>query len=593
MSLRLWLPLNGTLENKGSDTVTIINNNATIDSSGKIGQCYSFNNSDSMIKIEGDLVSSMKSKTSFTISFWLYSNDSGNRSIYFATNTGTANVFGFALEKTTGELLRFYWQGSPDLNLSTFTIPNQEWVHIACVYKNDNVYLYKNGVLTASKTDGSIKISALTNTWSYASLGRDYRTGSTTLNGKLNDFRWYDNALSEKEIKEIAKGLVLHLPLNNNGLGNKNILFNSKESFNVIPAANVNVTARSLIEDNTCPIGGKVASFTIGANGTTSSGCYYNMTQMGINPASSYLTSNATYTLSFYGKSSVTAYLWAAALVESQTLIKYTPTSDKGAYIKLTSNWQKYTVTFQWTSTSKMTVCFYAYPNTSEVTFNIAGLKLEEGSVATPWCPNVADVNNAGLDGTIEYDCSGYCNNGTKTGSFSWTSDTPRYNVSTKFNGSQRIEAPFNPGNSPTFTVAGWFYHTGGTTYYGAKNNYNTFICLEGSRYFVYNGAGSAYVGNWTSITNTWQHVVLVHDAITSKLKLYINGSFVSEVTTNGTIYGSDILDIGGRQGAAQYSGKMSDFRIYATALSAEDIKSLYNNNAYIDSNGKIYGEIR
>jgi hypothetical protein len=79
-----------------------------------------------------------------------------------------------------------------------------------------------------------------------------------------------------------------------------------------------------------------------------------------------------------------------------------------------------------------------------------------------------------------------------------------------------------------------------------------------------------------------------VNDVANTALKLYINGAYVSQVTTNGTVYGSDMLNIGGRQGNAQYNGKISDFRIYTTALSAEDIKELYNTSAFICNNGTL-----
>ena len=49
------------------------------------------------------------------------------------------------------------------------------------------------------------------------------------------------------------------------------------------------------------------------------------------------------------------------------------------------------------------------------------------------------------------------------------------------------------------------------------------------------------------------------------------------EATTNG--YTSPYLD-----------GKLSDFRIYCTALSPEDILALYKKSTYIDNEGNLYG---
>lgn len=44
MALRVWLPLDGNLNNYGISGATVTNNGATVDNSGKIGKCYSFNN---------------------------------------------------------------------------------------------------------------------------------------------------------------------------------------------------------------------------------------------------------------------------------------------------------------------------------------------------------------------------------------------------------------------------------------------------------------------------------------------------------------------------------------------------------------------
>ena len=45
MSLVVWLPLNGNLENQGCCPIEVVNNGATIDNNWKIGSCYAFNGS--------------------------------------------------------------------------------------------------------------------------------------------------------------------------------------------------------------------------------------------------------------------------------------------------------------------------------------------------------------------------------------------------------------------------------------------------------------------------------------------------------------------------------------------------------------------
>lgn len=46
MALKVWLPLNGSLENKGISEPTIaLVGSPTINNSGKIGKCYTFSGS--------------------------------------------------------------------------------------------------------------------------------------------------------------------------------------------------------------------------------------------------------------------------------------------------------------------------------------------------------------------------------------------------------------------------------------------------------------------------------------------------------------------------------------------------------------------
>ena len=100
---------------------------------------------------------------------------------------------------------------------------------------------------------------------------------------------------------------------------------------------------------------------------------------------------------------------------------------------------------------------------------------------------------------------------------------------------------------------------------------------------------------NNTSFTITdgsWQHIAVVRESATST-KFYKNGVLVNTYTSScaAQASGSAIYYIGRdqRTGATAYKGYMSDFRLYATALSADDIKALYNIGAEIDNSGKVY----
>ena len=53
MALKVWLPLTGTLENKGISNITVTNNGATVNTSGKIGSCYYFDGTNDRITVEG------------------------------------------------------------------------------------------------------------------------------------------------------------------------------------------------------------------------------------------------------------------------------------------------------------------------------------------------------------------------------------------------------------------------------------------------------------------------------------------------------------------------------------------------------------
>ena len=147
MSLQIWLPLNGDLTQQGLSNVTVTNNGATVDNNGKIGKCYSFNGDTSAIDLTYSDFPNIFSGD-FTVSMWIYNNDSGGRSIFFGNYSSGVGTFGFNIEKQTNEAIRFYWSGSPDYYANDTVITASAWTHLTIVKTSSNVKFYTNGVLT-------------------------------------------------------------------------------------------------------------------------------------------------------------------------------------------------------------------------------------------------------------------------------------------------------------------------------------------------------------------------------------------------------------------------------------------------------------
>lgn len=122
-------------------------------------------------------------------------------------------------------------------------------------------------------------------------------------------------------------------------------------------------------------------------------------------------------------------------------------------------------------------------------------------------------------------------------------------------------------------------------------------LVLENTNYFnLYwgtSGINSApYIsdsGPASIITNnTWKYITAVRDRDNKKFHWYTNGNFI-ETDTPGTWY----EPTAGTQpfylfdGYVNYlNGYLDDFRIYATTMSAAQIKELYNAKAYLTSQG-------
>jgi hypothetical protein len=199
-------------------------------------------------------------------------------------------------------------------------------------------------------------------------------------------------------------------------------------------------------------------------------------------------------------------------------------------------------------------------------------------------------LTNMGMTDNIEYDVSGYRNNGTKVGSITYDADTPRYGTSTVFSGNQHIVEP-NEIITTDSTIALWVKSSlnGNGFVLDARNNSGIgkqpiYQYTDGH---IQTGGNTKYVTSNSGllVANTWVHVVLVQNG--NSLLIYKNGDLFQTISCENSpvikpTLGARYTFSGG------YTGQLSDLRIYATALSADDVRDLYSVAASISDNGTL-----
>ena len=566
MALQVWLPLNGNLNNQGLTDITVTNSGATVDNNGKIGKCYAFNGK--YISFNRPLPDPC---SAFTVCGWVklstgYATNNGLHLISFETSYGRICISKDGLAVRV--LLNYGGASSATgSNATDSSISENVWNHYAVTFDSGKINIYINGQLDNSYTIG---ISQVSITSSILKVGT---YSSEASKGCVNDFRLYDHALSPREIELLSRGLVCHYPLNGGGRGGDNII--SGTSPNEV--------------QYTYPSSSYLDKFA---------------------KTSTIIPSASQYVLSFWAKSTHAGDKVRAHWYSPNTTTK--AESNQGSIgtsadgqidFTLSNKWEKYWCV--WTQSSTTAVKHFIFPRmfsqasggaTGTGTVSVKCVKLEEGNIPTPWMPNSADsaYSAMGYNSTTEYDVSGYGYNGTKNGTMTYSSDTARYSVSTKFASTTYIETP-----SPCSNVrsASFWIKTDKTAYAvawaDAKSKLAFGIVSSGDILVSCNSGATKKYPNSVIAANVWQHIVIVRGEDIANTDLYVNGVKQTPGTsTDFWTHTSDSLIINGRgySTPSRMNSQMSDFRLYATALSEDDIKELYNTAVSVANNGTLLG---
>lgn len=216
MSLAVWLPFTENIDTQGLENIkfSAVNScNASLVSGGKIGKCYSSSS--------GALVSDTKIRLGPRISMfaWVNPDSLGNMTVcgQLRGTAGANNSSG------TGACLSISSSGAIVATIGTTYVASMNsvvaagvWTHIGFTLYDRIVKFYKNGLEVYSDTLGSryAEISDFFGVFGGALMAdsSDPRSVNTSniFKGKLNDVRAFSHACSAKEVKEMAKGLVLH-----------------------------------------------------------------------------------------------------------------------------------------------------------------------------------------------------------------------------------------------------------------------------------------------------------------------------------------------------------------------------------------------
>lgn len=578
MSLQVWLPLNGNIENQGiCDTISISSGTPQY-TTGKIGQGISLNQ---RVSLTG-----LPKLNKFSIIFWAKVDSckvNWSDLIGFTSKqSDDSSAAEFRFEATI-DSRACSWHNNSPYAISTnsrILIQNySEWHHVGVVYNGEKIYSYIDGNLT------------YTDTGLGGYLTTNFHIGETgNIVGAMSDLRIYDTTLSKNEIKNIYNTCILHYSFND-GFINDNLIV---EGNNINSWTTEGCTKAEFLDEDL----GKCLKIT----SSSANGRVYRT----VNDV--WTTKGETFTVSFWAKSSENG-----VTIDASRSI-----SDFSQKFSLITEWRRYVghiTTTNISSTGTLSIRI----NTSGKTIYITDIKLERGKINTNWSPNVSDslYEQLEFDSTTVFDESGYKFDGIQSKELPLSSDSALGIKSLDLTGTDYesyIRVPNYPQFEKDFTWNAWVKQNDkalpktlqtvlsqgrdyvGNTTSGADCGFNIFIS---------NGIPEIRYGNWaeskngnrlltsnTTIDNEW-HMITASINKDGIGKIYIDGELkntaLNETTcsysqANGNlVIGKMSYQYSSTNQFFPFNGLIDDIKLFAHTLSDEDIEKMYNVKMTLD----------
>ena len=585
MGLKVWLPLDGSLENKGVDKITFNGVTPVFGTAGKIGANGLDIYATPQIKVN---IPSLTNAQKFSFAFWYKPRSNANvtsnwQAVFTLDDANTSDGVGrLRIESSYGSVASTYaisihnnsHYGIASVGYS-FTSEWDNWHHIAFTCDGNKCRGYHNGVLVKEENFLGGKLRGAGYIGSpLANSGAD---------GLMNDLRIYDHCLSAAEVHEIAMGLVLHYKLDQPSNLNNNLYIGTR-----------NFTGTDWVNGSAWTTSSETyQGFTVKQRSASWGGLAQNI------PCSV----NDVFTISFWAKVEEGGTIESIhrsnlGNVTTGLTILNGNFSNSVFWVNTNENgiqWKRYWATVRINSSDITYLQWRIENRTSGKNLYIAGIKLEKGEAPSLWSLSSSEAGET----NIIQDSSGYSHNGAVIGETQCVLDTPRYNLCAHFsNTAHKIFINNFPtsGFANSYSFAWWAKISSTSPMHWGFADGNRLNGLYTGRLWN-TGDGSnnpLYVpGTTTQVTaptvNVWHHWVMSGDGTTCKV--YQDGELWGVAKTYKSINGTQIY-INGWANSTAYSSdnySISDFRIYCTALPDTDIKSLYNLGMKVDNSQNLH----
>lgn len=529
-------------------------------------------------------VSELQGITNFTVAYWIKVNSTATFTDWAdawqiqMTTGGTTSVMRDELrntsykgamavhmvkDSTVGSNTNIYY------GLGNYNNASDKWCHVAVTKDENRVKQYVNGVLRYDYACSNFENEP-------GKLTGYFQFGQSTSSGVpvwLQDWRFYDEVISHKEIYNISRGIMVHYQLSTPG--NENLAVGTNQVY-TSPAS----------------------------TGGTSGSAYINNVYLTLSEGE--IAENDEFTLSYNyevtGNSSTSAFIYDQLNGSQSVPVNYCYMSGQAIETGKHVHTFKANAT-QAAVTGNQRTRLRLRNATDGAVLKVWNLKLEHGNKATLWIPSVNDNEYAsmGFNDNIEYDVSGYGHDLTKT-DVTYESGSPRYSSNFVFNGSTSTaklittlptDSIMNEATFAFWIKKGEYDSTNRYIYYGITSIY--FNASTDTIYFQWeHGTDSNnYSRNtWNTAlqpaVGEWHHVAITFN--NGAVYRYLDGQNTGLSDRTGT--GNAIVGIRSTRGAlanTSLNGSLSDFRIYATALSDDDILALYNSPISLANNGTLF----